>query len=390
MALEEYEYQSRKGIRVQKNGGLFILVTSFFVKKGDEEALCEAPPATTTAAICNAYTRRVTEQQEVACLMLGEGQSVSTYAMKMKAYLEKIEGLGYPMPLVLGVNLILTLLSKDYDQFVQNYNMHGTGKTIPKLHVMLKLVEKGILKKAPTILAIRQGRIQKPKLQARGKGKKKGKSKLAYDPKHKIPSPAKKEHPAKDSECHHCHKTRYYRRNYPLYLAELKKNKASTSGTSESAVRLLNMVPTKKVNKTPCEIWHGKVLNLSYLKKSSMKSTTAMSSMEDEYIAVIEAIWIHKFIFELGIVPNNNRPIDMYCENTGTITIADEPGVQKGAKHFRQKYHFIREVIQKGDIRICKVHTNNNLADLFTKPMSCTKHVEHARNIKLRPTGILM
>ncbi|GKF18498.1 retrotransposon protein, putative, ty1-copia subclass, partial [Tanacetum coccineum] len=34
----------------------------------------------------------------------------------------------------------------------------------------------------------------------------------------------------------------------------------------ESAIRILNMVPTKKVDKTPYEIWHGKVPNLSYLK----------------------------------------------------------------------------------------------------------------------------
>ncbi|GJU13858.1 retrotransposon protein, putative, ty1-copia subclass [Tanacetum coccineum] len=34
----------------------------------------------------------------------------------------------------------------------------------------------------------------------------------------------------------------------------------------ESAVRILNMVPTKKVDKTPYEIWHGKAPNLSYLK----------------------------------------------------------------------------------------------------------------------------
>ena len=34
----------------------------------------------------------------------------------------------------------------------------------------------------------------------------------------------------------------------------------------ESAARILNMVPTKKVDKTPYEIWHGKVPNLSYLK----------------------------------------------------------------------------------------------------------------------------
>ncbi|GJZ00402.1 hypothetical protein Tco_0517831 [Tanacetum coccineum] len=65
----------------------------------------------------------------------------------------------------------------------------------------------------PAVLAIRQGQIQKPKPQAQGKGNKRGKGKsksnLAYDPKHKIPSPAKKEHRAKDAKFHHCHKIRH-------------------------------------------------------------------------------------------------------------------------------------------------------------------------------------
>nr|GEU85668.1 hypothetical protein [Tanacetum cinerariifolium] len=158
-----------------------------------EDALPETPPA--TAAIRNAYTRRVAEQHKVACLILEEIQFVSTYVLKMKAYLDQMERLGYPMPQVLGVSLIFTSLSKDYDHFVQNYNMHGMGKTIPRLHALLKLAKKSLPKKAPTVLAIRQGQIQKPKWQARGKGKQrgKGKSKLAYDPKHKIPPPAKKE-----------------------------------------------------------------------------------------------------------------------------------------------------------------------------------------------------
>ncbi|GJS20271.1 retrotransposon protein, putative, ty1-copia subclass [Tanacetum coccineum] len=128
--------------------------------------------------------------------------------------------------------------------------------------------------------------------------------------------------------------------------------------------------------------------------KTSKQSTTAMSSMEAKYIAAaeaaIEVIWICKFIYGLGVVPSIDKPMDMYCDNTGAITIADEPGVQKGAKHFRRKYHFIREAIQEGDISILKVHTYNNLADPFTKPMPCTKHVEHARSIRLRPAGSFM
>ncbi|GJT33549.1 hypothetical protein Tco_0923968 [Tanacetum coccineum] len=40
--------------------------------------------------------------------------------------------------------------------FIQNYNMHGMGKTIPELHALLKLTEKGVPKKSLAILAIRK------------------------------------------------------------------------------------------------------------------------------------------------------------------------------------------------------------------------------------------
>nr|GEX71405.1 zinc finger, CCHC-type [Tanacetum cinerariifolium] len=101
---------------------------------------------------------------------LEEGQSVSSYLLKMKGFLDNLECLGYPMPQDLGVSLMLNSLSKDYEQFVQIYNMHSMEKTIDELHVMLKLAEKGIPKKAatPTFLAIIRGKIQKDKNKTQG------------------------------------------------------------------------------------------------------------------------------------------------------------------------------------------------------------------------------
>ncbi|GJS44384.1 retrotransposon protein, putative, ty1-copia subclass [Tanacetum coccineum] len=155
----------------------------------------------------------------------------------MKSYLDTLERLGYDMPNKLGVSLILNSLNKDYDQFIQNYNMHSMGKTIGELHAMLKLHENGILKKTKTssVLAIQEGKIQKDKKKPQGaKGKDKGKNKLAYDPKPKISPPSKRDNLAKGSVCHHWKEVGYWRRNYPFYQAELKKRKnakmASTSG----------------------------------------------------------------------------------------------------------------------------------------------------------------
>ncbi|GJY16329.1 hypothetical protein Tco_0386751 [Tanacetum coccineum] len=136
-----------------------------------------------------------------------DGQSVSSYILNMKRYLDTLERLGYAMPKELGVSLVLNSLNKDYDQFVQNYNMHRMGKMLAELHAKLKLHEKGIPKKAetPTMLAIREGKIQKDKKKPQGaKGKDKGKNKLAYSPKAKIPPPPKRDNLTKDSICHHC------------------------------------------------------------------------------------------------------------------------------------------------------------------------------------------
>ncbi|GJV58743.1 zinc finger, CCHC-type containing protein [Tanacetum coccineum] len=135
------------------------------------------------------------------------------------------------------------LLQTEYESFVQNYNMHGMGKTVNELHAMLKLHEQTLPKRDVHALhAIRAGKVQKknknkkPQLAARGNNQGKGKSKLAYAPKSKIPTPPKKEDPAKDSVCHHCDDTGHWKRNCPQYLSELLKNKKLPQGASTSCI----------------------------------------------------------------------------------------------------------------------------------------------------------
>nr|GFD52658.1 retrovirus-related Pol polyprotein from transposon TNT 1-94 [Tanacetum cinerariifolium] len=78
-----------------------------------------------------------------------------------------------------------------------------------------------------------------------------------------------------------------------------------------------------------------------------------------------KAVWIHKFISGLGVVPIIEEPINMYCNNTRAIVIVKDHGVTKGARHFRTKVHYLRETIEMGDARIEKVDTYDNLADPF-------------------------
>nr|GEV16535.1 retrotransposon protein, putative, Ty1-copia subclass [Tanacetum cinerariifolium] len=128
--------------------------------------------------------------------------------------------------------------------------------------------------------------------------------------------------------------------------------------------------------------------------KSAKQSIFATSSAEAEYIAAFdaskEAVWVRKFISRLRVVLIIEEPISMYCDNTRAIAIANDSGITKGARHFHAKVHYLREVIQLGDIKLQKVHTDDNLADPFTKALAFFKHSKHTKNIGMLAASSLM
>jgi hypothetical protein len=99
----------------------------------------------------------------------------------------------------------------------------------------------------------------------------------------------------------------------------------------------------------------------------------ANSTTEAEYIAASEAmkegVWIRKFLIELGVFPNASSPLDLYCDNSGAIAQAKEPRNHQRSKHFMRQFHLIREFIDRGEIKICKIHTDLNILDPLTKPL---------------------
>ncbi|GJV31575.1 zinc finger, CCHC-type containing protein [Tanacetum coccineum] len=112
-----------------------------------------------------------------------EGQSVSSYVLKMKGYIENLKRLGHPVTLGLASKKVKSTTNRN------------------------------------------------PKRLPGDKIKGMGKNKLTYAPKSKIPPPPKREDPAKDSIYHECGETGHWKRNCPQYLAELlKKKKNATSG----------------------------------------------------------------------------------------------------------------------------------------------------------------
>jgi hypothetical protein len=110
--------------------------------------------------------------------------------------------------------------------------------------------------------------------------------------------------------------------------------------------------------------------------------------MEIEYIVASkvakEAVWIRNFISELGVVSSASSPMNLYCDNSGVIAQAKEPRAHKRAKHVLWCYHLIREIIGRGDVKVCKVHTDHNVDDPLMKPLPQLKHEAHMRSMGIR------
>jgi hypothetical protein len=115
--------------------------------------------------------------------------------------------------------------------------------------------------------------------------------------------------------------------------------------------------------------------------RSAKQSIVARCSTKSEYIAASEAsqeaVWMKEFIIEFGVVPSALDPMAIYCDNMGAIDNALDPRSHEKLKHIKLRFHAIRDHVQVGDIKICKVHTDLNVEDSLTKPLPREKHYQH-------------
>ncbi|GKD08949.1 zinc finger, CCHC-type containing protein [Tanacetum coccineum] len=185
------------------------------------------------------------------------------------------------------------------------------GKTI-LVHAMLKFHDQTLPKKnvAHALHVIRAGKVQKnqkhnkSQLGARGNIQGKGKSKLAYAPKPKIPPPSKKENPAKDAICHQCGGVGHWKRNCPQYLDELLKNKKLSPGASTSGIFTIELYTFPNntwVYETGCGTYI--CITTQGLKGSRKLKPGALSLyVGDGHRAAVEAIGSYHLCLPSGLV----------------------------------------------------------------------------------------
>ena len=107
----------------------------------------------------------------------------------------------------------------------------------------------------------------------------------------------------------------------------------------------------------------------------------AGSTCEAEDIAASEVanegVWMKEFISDLGVIPSASGPMKMFWDSIGAIALEKESKIHKRTKHIKRCFNSIRDQVKEGDIEICNIHTDLNVADPLTKPLSRAKHDQH-------------
>ncbi|GKA49021.1 hypothetical protein Tco_0741979, partial [Tanacetum coccineum] len=120
-------------------------------------------------------------------------------------------------------------------------------------------------------------------------------------------------------------------------------------------------------------------------KMSKKQDCTAMSSAEAEYVALsascAQVMWMRTQLQDYGF---NYNKIPLYCDSQSAIAISCNPVQHSRTKHIHTWYHFIKEHVENGIIKLYFVRTEYQLADMFTKALSEDRFQYLIRRIGMR------
>nr|GEX81957.1 retrovirus-related Pol polyprotein from transposon TNT 1-94 [Tanacetum cinerariifolium] len=103
---------------------------------------------------------------------------------------------------------------------------------------------------------------------------------------------------------------------------------------------------------------------------SKKQDCTSMSSAKAEYVSLsaccAQVLWMRTQLTDYGF---HFDKLPMYCDSKVAIAISCNPVHHSRTKHIDVRYHFIKEKVEKGIVKLFFVGTEYQLADLFTKAL---------------------
>eukprot|EP00253_Pinus_taeda_P028810 PITA_28810 len=117
--------------------------------------------------------------------------------------------------------------------------------------------------------------------------------------------------------------------------------------------------------------------------RSKKQPTVSLSSTEAEYkelcSVTCEVIWLRRIRKDVG--ETQQAPTLIRGDNQSTIKLANNPIYHARTKHIDTQHHFVREKLKSKEIDISSCNTNENVADIFTKPLGKAKFEMYRRKL---------
>ncbi|KAL4021589.1 hypothetical protein IC575_020395 [Cucumis melo] len=103
----------------------------------------------------------------------------------------------------------------------------------------------------------------------------------------------------------------------------------------------------------------------------ALQPIVTLSTCEAEYVAaascVCHAVWLRNLSKTVGILQDD--PTVIHVDNKSTIALAKNPVFHDRSKHIDTRFHFIRDCISRKEVQVEHVKTEDQIADIFTKPL---------------------
>lgn len=119
---------------------------------------------------------------------------------------------------------------------------------------------------------------------------------------------------------------------------------------------------------------------------SKRQDVVALSTAEAEYIAPArrtqQSRWAFSFMSEIGYA--QELPMRLYGDNSWAVMICKNPKIQGRVKHIETREHFIREMVEREELEVEYIPSEENPADILTKSLGGTLHMRQVMLLGLQ------